>query len=133
MFAPRAFEHEPGGKLKSPRLFRAPPLADCSQGESGSFSAAPGSYQPPDAPYALTQACLEVCRDFRNPVAIITKSFLVTRDVELIKQVHQNSVASVTVSIPFATDEMAKKIEPQASSITRRFKAVEMFAKAGVP
>src|SRR3989338_2803363 len=53
------------------------------QGEQVVFSGVTDCYQPLEAAWKLTQGCLEVCRDFHNPAAIITKSSLIRRDVEL--------------------------------------------------
>lgn len=103
------------------------------KGETVTFSGITDCYQPLEAVFSITRACLEVCLDYRNPAAIITKSFLVTRDTELLKNLHAEAFATVTLSIPFATDDLGKKIEPQASSISRRFKALEILAKAGIP
>ena len=97
------------------------------------FSGVTDCYQPIEAVYKLTQGCLQVCRDFKNPAALITKSFLITRDVELLAELNRIAFCTVTISIPFASDEMARKIEPQASSIERRFQALETLAKAGIP
>ena len=103
------------------------------KGEIITFSGNTDCYQPLEASYALTRACLEVCRDHRNPVQIITKSKLVRRDAELIAEIDRRAMARVTLSIPFADDEMARAIEPYASSPTKRFATVRVLHEAGVP
>lgn len=103
------------------------------RGELVAFSGNTDCYQPLEASYALTRACLEVCRDYRNPVQIITKSKLVRRDAELLAELHDVAAARVTISIPFADDEMARAIEPYASSPTKRFETVGVLRDAGVP
>ncbi|HEY4119374.1 MAG TPA: PA0069 family radical SAM protein [Byssovorax sp.] len=102
------------------------------RGELVVFSGNTDCYQPLEASYRLTRACLEVCLDYKNPVGIITKSALVRRDAELIGELARRAYAKVTVSIPFATDEMARKIEPYASSPTARFETVRRLAAVGV-
>lgn len=103
------------------------------KGEPVVFSGATDCYQPLEAVYRLTRSCLKVCLDFRNPVALITKSFLVTRDLDLLADLHRQAQATVVISIPFASDDTARKVEPQASTIERRFEAVETLAKSGIP
>jgi DNA repair photolyase len=90
-------------------------------------------YQPLEAAYGLTRACLELCVEYRNPASVITKGALVRRDVELLARLEREAAASVTFSIPFADDELARKIEPWASPPSRRFAAMTALAEAGVP
>ncbi len=120
-------------KRDAATLLRAEFLKKSWKGENVVFSGITDCYQPIEAVYKLTQQCLTVCLEFQNPASIITKSFLATRDVELFAELHRRSYFAAVVSIPFATDAMAKKIEPQASSATKRFKTIEMLAKAGIP
>jgi DNA repair photolyase len=97
------------------------------------FSGATDCYQPLEAVYKLTQQCLEVCLEFRNPICIITKGFLVTRDADLLVKLHKEAGVSVVISIPFASDDMARKIEPQASTVKRRFEAIKILSEKGIP
>ena len=101
-----------------------PPLA---------FSGVTDCYQPLEASYALTRRCLEVCDAFRHPVAVITKSALVRRDAELLAGMSRRGGAHVTLSIPFAEDEDARRIEPFASAASTRFETLRRLAEAGVP
>ena len=76
---------------------------------------------------------LEVCLEYRNPVAIITKSALVERDVELIAELAREAGAHLSVSLAWSDAELARTIEPWAAAPARRLKVIETFAKAGVP
>ncbi|HET9886006.1 MAG TPA: PA0069 family radical SAM protein [bacterium] len=96
------------------------------------FSGVTDCYQPVEATWGLTRACLEVCERHANPIAIVTKSVLVVRDIDVLLRIARCSSASVSMSIPFASDEMAKKIEPSAPSVRRRFAAVRQLSEAGV-
>lgn len=89
-------------------------------------------YQPLEASYELTRACLRACLEARNPVGIITKSKLVRRDVDLLGELARVAKAHVTLSIPFADDAMARAIEPFASPPTKRFETLRVLAEAGV-
>src|SRR5207249_6846486 len=90
-------------------------------------------YQPLEATYGLTRGCLEVCAEFRNPVGIITKAALVVRDLELLKRLHTEAWVQVYFSIPFADNETARKVEPQAPSITKRLETMRVLSEAGIP
>jgi len=96
------------------------------------FSGVTDCYQPIEASWGLTRACLEVCERHDNPVGIVTKSVLVVRDIDVLLRISRCASASVSISIPFASDEMAKKIEPSAPSVKRRFDAVRQLSEAGV-
>lgn len=96
------------------------------------FSGVTDCYQPIEASWGLTRACLEVCERHANPIAIVTKSVLVVRDIDVLLRIAHCAAASVSISIPFASDEMARKIEPSAPSVKRRFDVVRQLAEAGV-
>lgn len=89
-------------------------------------------YQPLEASYEVTRRCLEVCAEVANPVAIVTKGFLVVRDADLLAGISEKARAKVFVSIPFADAEMSKLIEPQAPVPARRFEAIRRLSEAGV-
>lgn len=97
------------------------------------FSGNTDCYQPLEAAWGLTRACLEVCAEFRNPVGIITKGALILRDLELLQRLHEEAAVRVYISIPFADNDTARRVEPQASSITKRFATVRALTNAGIP
>jgi len=101
--------------------------------EMVNFSGITDCYQPIEASYGITRACLEVCLEFANPVMVVTKGFLVVRDADLLARLHSAAEARVCISIPFADAETAKLIEPQAPPPARRFEAVRRLSEAGVP
>ncbi len=120
-------------KRDAAALLREAFLAPSWQGELLVFSGNTDCYQPLEATYGLTRACLEVCAEFRNPVGLITKGALVARDVEVLRQLHRNAWVQVYFSIPFADTDMARKVEPQAPSPAKRFEAMRTLAQAGIP
>ena len=81
----------------------------------------------------MTRRCLAVLAELRNPVAIITKNRLVTRDVDLLKELAQHQAAAVTLSITTLDPEVARKMEPRASHPRDRLAAVAELAAAGIP
>ena len=71
--------------------------------------------------------------EFRNPVSIITKNFLVTRDIDLLKDLAAIDAAHVTISITTMNADLATKMEPRASRPAHRLRAIELLARAGIP
>ena len=102
-------------------------------GELIVFSGNTDPYQPLEAEYQLTRACLQTCAAFRNPVGIISKAALLTRDIDVFQELQKTAWIRIFLSIPFASDEVARKVEPQAPSISKRFATMEILAKAGIP
>jgi DNA repair photolyase len=90
-------------------------------------------YQPVERRLGLTRQCLEVFAEFRNPVAIITKNHLVTRDADLLGALAGFKAANVAISLTTLDGELAKKLEPRASSPIRRLAAIRELTAAGVP
>jgi DNA repair photolyase len=96
------------------------------------FSGVTDCYQPLEATYKVTRACLEVCAEYKNPVGIITKSALIERDIDVLTRVAAVADLSVTLSIPFFNAEAARAIEPYAPSPARRIRAIATLAAAGL-
>jgi DNA repair photolyase len=91
------------------------------------------SYQPIERKLQITRACLRVLADFRNPVGVITKNHLVTRDTDLLSELAAVNAASVTVSITTLDSALARILEPRASSPSHRLDAIAKLRAAGVP
>jgi len=90
-------------------------------------------YQPVERKLELTRRCLAVLADFRNPVAMITKNHLITRDADYLAELAQHGAAKVCLSITTLDPEVARIMEPRASTPELRLAAIEHLAKAGVP
>lgn len=90
-------------------------------------------YQPAERKLRITRRCLEVLVEARNPVAIITKSALVARDVDLLAELARHGAVVVSVSVTTLDPEVARTMEPRASHPRRRLEAIERLAEAGVP
>ena len=103
------------------------------RGQSLTFSGVTDCYQPLEAVYKVTRACLEVCLDFRTPISIVTKSYLVMRDAHLLASLQRAAGAVVYQSIPYADDKLARAIEPQTPPPSKRFEAMRRLSAAGVP
>ncbi|MDR8393543.1 PA0069 family radical SAM protein [Aliifodinibius sp. S!AR15-10] len=89
-------------------------------------------YQPVERKLEITRGCLEVMAEFLNPVSIITKNYLVTRDIDHLKELAEHNAAHVTLSVTTLDKELAQKMEPRTSRPGRRLQAIEELAKAGI-
>jgi len=90
-------------------------------------------YQPIERKLKITRRCLEVFHDFRNPVAIITKNFLVTRDIDILQQMAEYNGSAVNVSVTSLNPALATKLEPRAPLPEARLNAIKALSDAGVP
>ena len=90
-------------------------------------------YQPVERKLRVTRACLEVLEECRNPVAVITKNHLVTRDIDLLASLAQHQAAQVFLSITTLDDDLARVMEPRASRPALRLEAVRKLREAGIP
>ncbi|HKS15676.1 MAG TPA: PA0069 family radical SAM protein, partial [Planctomycetota bacterium] len=90
-------------------------------------------YQPVERRLRLTRGCLEIFAEFRNPVSIVTKNHLVTRDADLLSELARHRAAAVFVSVTTLDGDLARAMEPRASTPSRRLAAITALASAGVP
>lgn len=89
-------------------------------------------YQPVEARLGITRECLQVLVETRNPVVVITKNLLVTRDADLLADLARDNAAMVYVSITTLDPELARVMEPRASSPAMRLRAIRDLRAAGV-
>jgi DNA repair photolyase len=90
-------------------------------------------YQPVEKQKQITRRCLEVLLEFRNPVVIITKNHLVTRDIDVLSELARLDCIGVTVSVTTLDQKLSSLLEPRASRPARRLAAIKALAEAGVP
>jgi DNA repair photolyase len=90
-------------------------------------------YQPVERHLRITRACLEVLASFRNPVAAITKSFLITRDSDILADLASDGAAAAVISITTLDRSLHRMLEPRASVPERRLAAIEHLVSRGVP
>ncbi len=90
-------------------------------------------YQPVERKLELTRACLEVFLEYRNPVVIITKNRLITRDLDVLAEMARHSCAAVFVSITTLDLGLNRVLEPRTSSPAQRLEAIDQLAAADVP
>lgn len=97
------------------------------------LSGATDPYQPVERRLELTRRCLEVLLDHRNPVCIITKNHLVTRDIDLLSALAELDCVRVAVSVTTLQDELCRVMEPRTSGPARRLEVIRELTAAGIP
>ena len=120
-------------KDKAPELL-ARALAAVSWKPQGIFlSGVTDAFQPVERRLELTRGCLRVLAEYRNPIAIVTKNALVTRDIDLLAQLAQHQAVLVCLSVTTLNAELARRLEPRASTPPRRLAAIRRLTEAGIP
>jgi len=120
-------------KENAPELLRRELLSPKWEPQVVAVSGVTDAYQPIERRLQLTRRCLEVLVEFQNPVVIITKNELVTRDIDLLGRLARLDGALVFVSVTSLDGELARELEPRASQPARRLNAIEALARAGIP
>src|SRR6476469_8881565 len=90
-------------------------------------------YQPVERKLRITRSCLEVLAKFRNPVAIITKNRLVTRDIDLLQELAKFNAVAVNLSVTSLDLNLQRVLEPRTSSPHARLDAIKQLRSAGIP
>ncbi|HEX4086141.1 MAG TPA: PA0069 family radical SAM protein [Chthoniobacteraceae bacterium] len=120
-------------KERAPELLRAELASPRWKPQPIALSGVTDCYQPIERRLGLTRRCVAVLAEFRNPVSVITKNHLVTRDIDLYRELAAHHAVRIHISITTLDAALAKKLEPRASPPLRRLKAVEQLASAGIP
>ncbi|QKT02846.1 PA0069 family radical SAM protein [Ectothiorhodospiraceae bacterium 2226] len=127
------FESRLVAKPEAPRLLRealARPGYRCRTLALGTNT---DPYQPIEREWGITRQILEVLAEHRHPVAIVTKSALVERDLDILAPMAAENLAAVYVSITTLDRALARRLEPRAAAPQRRLETVRRLAEAGVP
>jgi DNA repair photolyase len=117
--APELLRKELSSKKWKPQVIALSGVTDC--------------YQPIERKLKLTRRCLEVLADFRNPGAIVTKNFLVTRDIDILSAMAQHNTIAVNISITTLDPTLTPRLEPRAPLPAARLEAIRLLSEAGVP
>ena len=119
-------------KENAPQLLRAELASPKWKPQVIAISGVTDCYQPIERKLKITRGCLEVLAEFRNPVGIVTKNFLVTRDIDLLSELAKHDAAQVFISITTLDTELRKIMEPRTSPPAARLEAVRRLSEAGV-
>jgi DNA repair photolyase len=131
----------PGADFES-RLFAKPNAADLLAKELSAPGYVPrviamgtntDPYQPLEKKMRITRSILEVLRDFHHPVAIVTKSPLILRDLDILSEMAAMGLAKAALSVTTLDRHLARTMEPRAGTPARRLQAIAALAEAGIP
>lgn len=120
-------------KEDAPELLRAELASRKWQPQVISISGVTDCYQPVERRLRLTRRCLEVLAEFRNPVTLVTKNHLVTRDIDVLQRLAAHQAAVVHVSITTLDATLTPWLEPRASLPGHRLEALRRLTEAGIP
>jgi DNA repair photolyase len=120
-------------KTNAPELLRAELEAPRWKPQVLVMSGVTDPYQPVEKKLRVTRGCLEVLAKFRNPVAIITKNRLVTRDVDLLCELATCNAVAVNISVTSLDPNLQRVLEPRTSSPQARLDAIRQLSAAGIP
>jgi DNA repair photolyase len=90
-------------------------------------------YQPIERQRRITRSILEVLDRTSHPVGIVTKSALITRDIDILSRMASRGLAKVALSVTTLDARLARSLEPRAATPSRRLDAIRQLAEAGIP
>src|SRR3954447_21004300 len=90
-------------------------------------------YQPIEREHRVMRQVLEVLARTNHPVGIVTKSALVTRDIDILGPMADRGLAKVALSVTTLDGKMARTMEPRASAPRKRLEALKLLTDAGIP
>jgi len=97
------------------------------------FSGNTDCYQPLEQKLKITREALRVCLKYRNPVSIVTKNSLIERDIDILQEMSELNLISVSLSVTTLDKELARKMEPRTSSPERRLRTIQKLAENNIP
>jgi DNA repair photolyase len=127
------FETTIVAKREAPALVRRELGAAGWAGEPIVLSGVTDAYQPREAEERITRGVLEVMAECRQPVSIVTKSRLVLRDLDLLRDLARHDAVRVAVSLTSLENRLASTMEPRAASPGARLGTMRALSEAGVP
>src|SRR6201996_1685836 len=131
----------PGADFES-RLFAKPNAAELLRKELSAPGYVPKTiamgtntdpYQPIEKKMRITRSILEVLREFRHPVGIVTKSPLILRDIDILGEMAEMGLAKVALSVTTLDRKLARMMEPRAGTPSRRLQAIKALSDARIP
>src|SRR5881392_3272271 len=127
------FESKIMVKTNAPELLRAELESPRWQPQTLVLSGVTDPYQPVERKLQITRGCLEVLAHFRNPVAIITKNHLVTRDIDVLRELAAANAVAVNVSVTSLDQNLQRVLEPRTTSPQGRLDAIRQLREANIP
>jgi DNA repair photolyase len=106
------------------------PGYQCSTINIGSSTDA---YQPADRELGITRQVLEVLEQTNHPLSIVTKSWLVERDIDILARMAQRNLVAIYMSVTSLDADLSRKMEPRAAAPWRRLESIRRLTAAGIP
>jgi DNA repair photolyase len=120
-------------KDRAPELLRGELSSPKWKPQTIAISGVTDCYQPVERRLKLTRGCLEVLAEFRNPVGIVTKNHLITRDIDVLQKLAEHRAAAVFISVTTLDTDLRKVMEPRTSPPASRLATIEALSGAGIP
>lgn len=90
-------------------------------------------YQPAERKFKITRKILETCLEYGNPVSIITKNGMITRDIDMLQELAARKLVHVNISITTLDESLRLAMEPRTANAQKRLKTMEILSKVGIP
>lgn len=120
-------------KPEAPAILRRELSANSWKPQPLAMSGVTDCYQPVERKLGITRGCLEVLAEFRNPVGLVTKNHLITRDRDILARLAAVEAVAVFLSITTLDPVLARHLEPRASAPAHRLEAIRQLTAAGIP
>ncbi len=127
------FESKIFVKTRAAELLRAHLSKPSWRPEPIMMSGATDCYQPVERQLRLTRGCLEVAREFGQPISLITKNALVSRDIDILADMARRNLARVAISLTSLDQSLIRLLEPRTSSPEARLRTIRELSAAGIP
>ena len=127
------FETRIFAKTNAPQLLRAELSKPSYKSDVISVGVITDAYQPCERKYTLTRQCLEIMSEFNQPVALITKSALIERDIDILQSMAKRNLVHVTISMTTQDHHISRYLEPRTAAPARRLQTIRRMADAGIP
>jgi len=127
------FETRLFAKINAPELLRRELAAKSYEPNSIALGVNTDAYQPCERKLQLTRKVLQVLKECRHPVGLITKSSLIERDIDLLSEMAADNLVVAAITITTLEHDISRTLEPRAASPTRRLETIRRLANAGIP
>ncbi len=127
------FESQLFAKPSAPKLLRKQLAASDYQVKSLAMGTNTDPYQPIEKQWRVTREILEVLEETNHPVGIVTKSALVTRDIDILSRMAAKGLARVAISVTSLDRKLSRAMEPRAATPGLRLDTIRQLSEAGIP
>jgi DNA repair photolyase len=127
------FERKVIVKTNAPQLLRKFLMNPKWESVPISLSGNTDCYQPAEQKYLLTRSLLEVCREFNQPVGIISKNGGMVRDKDILKEMAKKKLVSVMVTITSLNEDLRRVMEPRTTTAMQRLRLIQELSEEGIP